>query len=173
MYKLQTAERRLDLGSPPVTVFPQIKCGYTAVRTRTGLKWCRPCLGHGPGNGQADAPVRLAGGFYCIIAVKKPAHLDGIKRRGAVGENNLSPGCHGNIQVAAAVFNGIAKNIGENPRQGILIKPAVQGCVRQVDHREDIPGLQGAVVGQDAFFQHLVKIHIFQRQVSLTAVRAE
>lgn len=76
------------------------------------------------GDGKANASVGFAGRFYCVVSVKKAPHLNLVKTWGRIGKNNLSVIGHSNVEIAAAVFNGVAENVGKYPGQGVFIETA-------------------------------------------------
>ena len=103
---------------------------------------------------ESPSPVESGrGGLYRVKPVKQAAGLNFVQMGSMVGENDLTAFSESYLQVAVAVFYGIADEIAEDPGTGAPVKHTADLCVREADPGRDMVLFQYRIVCGYAFFQ--------------------
>lgn len=81
-----------------------------------------------PGDGEPQSCGTGGSGIHSIEPVKQTAGLDFIQLSCVVGEDDLPVFTQGDIQVAVAVFYGVAEQIPEDPGAGVPVENTFYFC---------------------------------------------
>lgn len=100
------------------------------------------------------APARLDG----VEPVKQPQRVDAAQSLRLVGKADRARAVHAHVEVAVAVLDRIAEDVGKDAAYGLGVKRAHDAFLRQFDDRLDAARDDGGIEGDEAVFQRRAQV---------------